>query len=396
MKFKLISLLAILCWQHMGCDPLLVVVLMVKNEARVIEATLQPFVDGGIKDFVIFDTGSTDKTQEIVTHFFERHNITNAHIVEEPFIDFSTSRNHALDAAQRLFPQTIFMIMPDAEWYMHNVEGLLQFCHEHKDDANPSYYWVPIRSVTFAFHTCRLIRCHRDVQFVGACHEGPNQLSTATLPQDIYFEWRTTQDGNEKSAKRWLRDRDLLLKSYAQNPFDTHTLFYLGQTYDCLGDWENAYTFYKKRSEIRGWDEEDFITRLHLGNVAEQLASKEDTSICPLAIRHYLEAYALRPHRAEPLVKIARYYLSRNQMHLAFLFATRAVKIPYPVNDLSFVEKYWYDFVRYDILGRCAWYVGEYELGEWAVRQALEVHPEALYLKRNLKFYTDRKASTQP
>jgi len=195
------------------------------------------------------------------------------------------------------------------------------------------------------------------------------------------------------SARRWRRDRDLLLKSYAENPFDVRTLFYVAQTYHCLGDWENAYTFYTKRADLHGWDEENFITWCRLGDVVQQLSLDSNMNIWPLAMEYYLKAFAARSHRIEPLVKIAQYYLDRNEMHLAFLFAARAVKIPYPAKDRLFVEKYMYDFVRYDLLGRCAWYVGEYELGEWAVMQALAVHPEELYLQRNLKFYTDLGAA---
>lgn len=183
------------------------------------------------------------------------------------------------------------------------------------------------------------------------------------VPRDSYFEWRPSTVGKEKTQQRWLRDRDLLLKSYEQDPGNARTLFYLAQTYDCLGDWHNAFLFYQKRAEIRGWDEEDFITRLRLGNVCWELTRDEEPTLCPLPVWYYLEAFSLRPHRAEPLVSIARYYLKKGQMHLAFVFAARAIQIPYPEHDILFVEKYLYDVVRYDLLGRCAWYVGEYELG---------------------------------
>jgi glycosyltransferase involved in cell wall biosynthesis len=381
----------LVCAVHLWGEPLLVTVLMVKNEARVIEQTLQPFIDGGVKDFVIFDTGSTDGTQEIAAQFFKRQNIENAYIIEEPFIDFSTSRNHALDAVCSLFPQATFMLMPDAEWYMHNVKGLLQFCSDHHDDDHASYL-VPIKSDAIAFYTTRLIRCHKDIRFIGLVHEVLNQLTYIKVPHDVYFEWRPCKEGTEKSAQRWMRDRDLLLKSYTENPHDPRTLFYLGQTYECLKDWENAYIFYKKRADIDGWDEENFITRIRLGDVAQHMSHAKDTTICPLPIQHYLEAFSMRPHRAEPLIKIAQYYLDNDDMHCAFLFAARAAKIPYPATDILFVEKYLYDFVRYDILGRCAWYVGEYDLGEWAMLKALHVKPDAAYLQRNLQYYTDRNA----
>jgi len=322
-----------------------------------------------------------------------QHDIANAHVVEEPFIDFATSRNHALDAAQTIFPQATFMLMPDAEWYMHGSEGLLKFCHEHVCDGCDSYL-LSIRHVALDFYVPRLIRCRKDVCFVGVVHEILNKLTTVTLPFDVYFEWRPSQKGCDKSAQRWKRDLGLLLKNYEQEPTSTRTLFYLAQTYDCLGDLENAYEFYSKRAALVGWDEEDFITVLRLGNVACALdAKKGDTSIVPQGIKLYLKAFALRPCRAEPLIKIAQYYLNQGQMQLAFLFARRATEIPYPVHDILFVEKYMYDFTRYDILGRCAWYVGEYAIGMWAMHKALEVQPESEYLQRNLKFYTDRTAS---
>lgn len=392
MELKTLLVIGLFFTVHIFADPLLVVVLMVKNEAQVITETLQPFVDGGVHDFVVFDTGSTDGTQEIARDFFKQRNLEHVYIVEEPFVDFSTSRNRALATAEQLFPQATFMLMPDAEWYMHNTEALVRFCESHKNDFFDSYF-VSIRSTTMAFYVSRLIRCRTGVHFVGAVHEVLNKLTIVNVPDETYFEWRPSHKGQEKSAQRWQRDRDLLLKSYAQNPADPRTLFYLAQTYECLGEWENAYTFYEKRAAIHGWDEENFMTLFRLGTVAERLAECDDANLCSLALRRYLEAFALRPQRAESLIKIAQYYLKRDEMELAFLFAERAAKIPYPSQDRLFVEKYMYDFVRYDILGRCAWYVGEYEIGEWAVRQALKVQPESAYLKRNLKSYTDRRGS---
>jgi len=388
---KLRIMCTLLLWTIQSwADPLLVVVLMVKDEAPVIVKTLQPFVDGGVKDFIIFDTGSTDGTQEVAANFFKQHGIVNVHIIEEPFVDFSTSRNHALEAVERVFPQATFMLMPDAEWYMHGADGLLEFCAQHKDDNQPSYL-VSIRNAQTAFYVARLIRCCTNARFVGVVHEVLNHITTVKAPYDSYFEWGASKKGQEKTALRWLRDRDLLLKEYEKHPDDARTLFYLAQTYDNLDDIENAYMYYEKRLRIQGWDEENYMAMYRLGNVALAMIAQDDTHVCPLAVQHYLKAFSMRPHRAEPLIKIAQYYVNRSEMHLAFLFALRSVQIPYPTKDILFVDKYLYDFTRYDILGRCAWYVGEYAIGEWAVRKALEFYPDAPHLHNNLNFYIDRK-----
>lgn len=387
---KVLTSLFVLCWFSLVySDDLLVAVIMVKNEAQVLEATLQPLVDGGITHFVVLDTGSTDDTLAVADTFFKQYDYVNAHVIQEPFVDFSTSRNYGLDVTERLFPQATFMLMPDAEWYMHNVEGLLKFCKDHQSDMCNPYYLLSVRSSTEALYHPRLIRCHHVSRFVGSTQEAMNVVSYASVPDDVYFEWRPSQKGNKKSAQRWLRDLDLLLKDYKDNPYNDRTLFYLGQTYECLGDWENAYAYYQKRAEIKGWDEEDFATVYRLGRVAPMLSSQKQRSLVPLSVEHYLKAFSLRPYRAEPLVQIAQYYIDSGEMDLAFLFALRAVKLPYPKKDILFVEKYMYDFVRYDLLGICAWYVGEYSLGAWAMRQALQVHPELERLQSNLKFYTD-------
>ena len=122
------------------------------------------------------------------------------------------------------------------------------------------------------------------------------------------------------------------------------------------------------------------------------------TDICPESIQHFIAAYDTRPQRAESLIKMAQYYLSKHKMHLAFLFANQACRISYPKNDRLFVEKYMYDFTRYDILGIAAWYTGDYEIGEWAVKKALEIQPDAPHLHFNLKLYEHKKAllASQP
>src|SRR3546814_6686783 len=77
---------------------------MVKDEEQVIAPTLQPFVEAGIDSYLIFDTGFTDKTIEATQNYFAEHNVTNGHIFQEPFIDFATSRNRALDLAEEHVP----------------------------------------------------------------------------------------------------------------------------------------------------------------------------------------------------------------------------------------------------------------------------------------------------
>jgi len=361
-------------------NPLLTIVLMVKNEAHVMEETLQPFVDAGLDRFLIFDTGSTDDTISITKHFFEKHNVCNGVILQEPFVDFATSRNRALELAENTFPDGHFMLMLDAEWYIHNVDDLLTFCEQHKHDSC-SAYLVRIMSTHLDFYTARLIRCKTNIRFFGVVHETLNHCTRQKVPQNIFFELKTTRYGKEKSKKRWVRDCQLLLDEYERNPNNARTVFYLAQTYACLGDWENACKWYTLRTTMDGWEEENYMALYKLARAYEKAGDWEK------ALFYYLEAAKKRPHRAEPLIRLAQHYWDTGDKELCYLFAQRAAELPYPQSDILFVEKKLYQFTRHDLLGRSAWYVGKYSLGKKSIEKALTIYPDLEYLKNNLTFY---------
>lgn len=130
-------------------------------------------------------------------------------------------------------------------------------------------------------------------------------------------------------------------------------------------------------------EEEDFM---QLYNTAKNY---ERVNNWQKALYYYLEASSVKPYRAEPLIRLAMHYWDVGKKELCFLFVNRAAQLPYPESDL-FIEKDLYIFTRYDLLGRAAWYVGEYDLGQKAVCKALEARPDLSYLKRNLAFYRDR------
>lgn len=365
-------------------NPLLAVIIMVKNEEQVMLPTLQPYLDAKIDHFLILDTGSTDNTVATTRQIFADYGVKHGYVEEQPFIDFATSRNHAIALAEEKFPDIPFFLMIDAEWYIQNFDQLLQFCADHVN--YPDFvFLINLRSGGSQNATGRLFRPHCGIKFVGAVHECLNRVGFTQAPKDVYFVWAPTRFGMDKTQSRWYRDRDILLKEYDKNPNDPRTTFYLAQTYACLGDWENAAYWYTIRSEQPGWDQENYMAYYKLADAYEHLEN------WPKALWNYLKAYSLRPQRAEPLVRLAQHYLAVRDFTTAFLFAHQAVRIPVFETENLFFDKIMYDFVRYDLLGIASWYVGEFEVGEQAVRKAMEYWPDAAHLKFNLGLYLDRK-----
>jgi glycosyltransferase involved in cell wall biosynthesis len=378
---------------------LLTVVIMVKDEANVIIPTLQPFVDAGLTSFLVYDTGSTDGTQKIVREYFNNHDIKHAYVVEEAFVDFATSRNRALDLAEHIFVNTTFMIMLDAEWYTHNVAELIDFCKTHQNYIAPhctgSCYLMRLLTVqdNINNYTPRLFRRGYNVRYHGVVHESVAEASSGMLPDSVYFEYKPQQYGREKSKARFARDYALLKKSLEDDPTNMRTPFYLAQTCQFMDDWEQAIFYYQKRLDMGELSEEKYLAAYRIGCAIEHIIAEAYKNGSPLlyteedALNYYLKAYNMLPCRAEPLFRIACYYIRHNQHAIAYLFAIRAAQLPYPSHNTLFVENRVYDYLRYDILGQCALYVGEYAIGKAAVMMALQTGSEDTHLHHHLSLY---------
>lgn len=160
-----------------------------------------------------------------------------------------------------------------------------------------------------------------------------------------------------------------------------------GQTFKQKKDLED-----KKIRERYGyiWGRETYHDFYKLACTLDKTSNGEQRA-WSVAMDYYLKAFALNPLRAEPLVRIALHYYLAHDNALTYLFASRACELPYP-EDLD-IEKDVYELTRYDLLGISAWYIGQYDKGEAAIRKALEFRPDNELLKTNLKFYIDRKNS---
>ena len=171
------------------------------------------------------------------------------------------------------------------------------------------------------------------------------------------------------------------------------TLFYLGQTCQFMDDWEQAIFYYQKRLEMGERSEEKYLAAYRIGSAIEHIVDAANKSGAKQkyteedAVNYFLQAYNMLPYRAEPLFRIACYYIRHNQHAIAYLFAIRAAQLSYPMNNALFVEKKIYDYLRYDILGQCALYVGEYKIGKEAVFMALQHAPDDKCLHHNLALY---------
>lgn len=368
-------------------DPLLVVTIMVKDEEGVIVESIEPYVQGGVEAFLIYDTGSRDKTIERITDYFNNNGISRFVIEQEPFVDFATSRNRALSLAERHFPNAGFFIMPDAEWYVNGIEVLLKFCQEQLANEAVSLYCIEIfcKGNSNHFTVPRLFRANAHIRFAGRVHEIPfSDKPTVKVPNSVWIKYHPSDYGDEKTLKRIPRDIAWLLKEYEEDPNSTRALYYLAQEYTVLGEYHQAINYFKKRIALADqigepFEEEHFVALLRMGQIYEQLffrgeARWED------AENAFIEALLYRPGRSEPLIHLANHYMHSGNVARAYIYSISACKAAYPHADTIAINKVLYDFDRWNILARVAFKLGKWQEAESAAYTALQARPESQVL----------------
>jgi glycosyltransferase involved in cell wall biosynthesis len=362
--------------------------MMVKNESKRILTTLNSVKDT-VKSLVIYDTGSDDNTLELI-EVFSKINSIPVHIKKGEFVDFSVSRNVALDFGEE-FKEIDYFLLMDGNDELKNGDLLQNLADKLLKDDNHSGFlvcqeWLDISGSITKYFNVRFIKARHGWRFKGAVHEyisSPNKEPSKIDDKIVIFQDRKYD--SEKSMSRYAKDKVFLLKDLKENPTDPRTLFYLGQTCGCLKEFEEACEYYKRRAELaNGFYEERFHSYLRLGELSMIL--RKDWNI---SLEAFLNAYNVIP-RAEPLVKIAEYYRNKSQWNLAYMFVSEAVKLEYPSNCTLFVDRRLYNYYRWHLLGIVAYYAGKYKEGKIGCLKAIETGPNLEIDKSNLKFYTDK------
>lgn len=367
--------------------PLLKLCMIVKDEVAGIAKTLES-VRPHIDRWLILDTGSTDGTQALVRTVMAE---VPGELHEAPFVDFATTRNAVMDLAGT---DCEYILWLDAEDCLHGGDNLRRFLEQGPQAALADGFFLTMRMASNAFRSIRLVRSRAGWRYRGVVHEvlmAPEGHGSRQLIPDVAITHERQQESAERTRARWERDRELLFQAIAQNPLDTRATFYLAQTYRCLGMIPEAIATYRRRVELGGWQEEVYCSLMAIADMSSTVGIQ-----WPEVQQLYLEAHAMAPHRAEPLCAIADHYVKEQAYALGYVFALRAYEIPYPEQDILFVDAGTYTWRAADLLATTAYYVGAFALGAKAARQALAASPDNPRLQANLRFYEQNPHPAAP
>jgi glycosyltransferase involved in cell wall biosynthesis len=261
-------------------DRLLGLVMIVKNEAKIIERCLHyalPQVDC----FTICDTGSEDETREIIWRLVKGR---EGQSIATGWTNFGAALNEAHEWAKG---KTEWRLRLDADMVMHTTDEFRATLASVPDDVDALF--VPIKDAGQDLWLPLLTRDSLDVNYVGPTHEYLD-LTGKTWGRIDGINIVHLADGGMRPEK-FERDIELLAEGVEEG--DVRAIFYTAQSYFFLGDYDRALEFYERRMRMGGFEEERWY--------ASYMAARIKRSVDAL-----LACYRHRPWRQEPLLQAAR------------------------------------------------------------------------------------------
>ena len=300
---------------------MIVLNMIVKDEAHCIARCLRSVI-GTIDAAVIVDTGSTDRTMDVISE--ELASVPHR-IESRPWVDFAHNRTEAFLAAQYMFREMgghAFIIDADEElrapagWRVPPLTcGLAgmwnttpkggRYLRPQVLSLDHDFYWQG------AVHEELL--CKQDVEAV--------RLEGATVHG--HFDSRRNHDPD-----KFLKDAALLRKQ----PATPRNTFYLAKSLQDAGALDRAKVAYRQRIAMGGFEEEVWYSLFMVASIMEATGRKKED-----VIGAYVKAYQFRPSRAEPLRALAAYQLRQGNVEQHRLNHEVANRIPM-TSDVLFVD----------------------------------------------------------
>ena len=319
---------------------------IVKNEAERITRMLDSVKDV-ISTFAILDTGSTDDTVRLIEQWGADNDIHGI-VGRGAFVNFSQARNQALDMARswHALPTTPwfdYILLCDADMELKVPVPALAF-----NDLAGEAYELMQKAGTYSYNNLRLLSVTSRAQYVGVTHEYLNTPSCGVIAGAHFIDHA---DGANR-VNKYERDIELFTEDLKADPNNGRTWFYLGNTYRDMGKFADAERCYRRKLQLPTWDEENWLTQVNLANCLEEQGMED------AYVKEALQAYQMRPSRAEPLHAVAKHYRLKGDQATAMLFAEKGISIPRP-NDKLFIEEWVYDWGFREEYSICGFYQQE-------------------------------------
>jgi len=338
-------------------DNLVNLCIMVKNGGKHFGEMLEQNMKY-IDRWTILDTGSTDDTVETIKRVLVGK--IPGELYEEPFINFRDSRNRLLELAGTTCKYTI--MLDDTYVLQGDLRG---FLHEVRGDQFADSFSIFIKGGDVEYASNRILIAERGLKYIYTIHEviakknNNNVIVPITRVHIIdnvydYMETRT----NDRKRK----DLEMLFQEVEENPDDPRALYYIAQTYNLLGDYENAFTYFMERANHpeEGFLQEKIDAIFEAGRCANFKLNRPWEECEEL----YNRAYVLDKTRPESIYFIGVHYFMEGNVENAYKHFKLAFEIGYPVHlQYSLKPTLSFHFLP-KMLTQLCYTFSDFELGE--------------------------------
>ena len=289
---------------------LLQLAMIVKNAGIEITEMLnaiKPYID----KWTIVDTGSTDGTQTRINTILSDIPGT---LYQEPFVDFSTARNTALDYAGT---DCEYIIMLDDTYKLINGNELRIFLQNV--DKKYTSFNIFIEDSKNKYYSNRIFRASAKFRYIYRVHEvlDVDDGTLYNMDEDIYIQDIYSDYMNTRSNSRYFRDYKMLKEDLEKNPDDPRLLFYLAKTCDNLKLKKEAVEYYTKR--ILSTDPDDEVYESVIGLFSYKI---KDSTINDKDIKDAIYQF---PNKPELTSLLTMYYYINQQFEQAYLLAYKTI-----------------------------------------------------------------------
>lgn len=317
-------------------------VMIVKNEEHVIADTLRNIVEHiPLTGFIICDTGSTDKTVDVIMQTMGDNNIKLEGIIKHhEWKDFAFNRNKALHEAknsiinnkeQPTYEPYFFMFDADDRIEPLSNDDIICFPNILTADA----YSFKFKTPDFSYNRTLLIKstaswCYKGVVHECLCDASIDKTNTTMQLEGNYTIISGRSGNRNKDPEKYKKDALLLEKTINEIVSNTNTneyansyncdmipryAFYCAQSWKDYGDNEKAVNWYKQVvHKYPNWTEEKYYACLMIAKLLNTSSSSSSSS----QLYYLLLASSFNPHRLEAVYEAAQIYIKEKQYTPAY------------------------------------------------------------------------------
>jgi hypothetical protein len=376
--------------------PTLTFITMCKNEEHCIINTLLS-VYKHIDYWIVCDTGSTDKTCEIVTNFFKEKNIPGELFIDE-WKGFDYNKTLMFE---RAYNKTDYVIHLDADDFIVGNFDKTLLNNTHGDMFN-----LNCKRGSSIFKCSILYNNRLKWKYAGVAHNIILCLDKSnTISSNIFVNDELWVDNNERGARsfdpeKYIKDalklKEQFFDTLLDDPYNLNyrSVFYTAQSYLDSKNFKEALKWYRLYTNLKDtWNEELFESHLRIAKCMITLAYPIEKITDEIN-----KAINIFPDRAEPFFIIGQQsnILSQHDKAYEYLKEAKAKNYDNIKNKYNlFINEFTYGKYVNDELSVACYWTGRGHEGYSLLKEIINDDDEFFLphkdrLHKNKQFFEDK------